>query len=55
MDNVFKEGELVYANENPALELIIRRYVQRVYYCRVKDGLDQNDLVYFERELTRKG
>ena len=54
-DNAFKVGDLVYANKNPAIELTVRRYIQRVYYCRVTKGLDQKDLIYFERELTAKG
>ena len=52
MENRYKEGEEVYATADPAQKLIIRRYVERVYYCRSKDKPDEKDLVYFERELA---
>ena len=50
-DNKYKEGQTVYANEAPDLELVIRRYVDRIYYCKVKEHSDRKELVYFEREL----
>ena len=52
MENKFKEGEEVYAKVNPALKLIIRRYVDRIYYCKIKKNPTQKELVYFEREIT---
>jgi hypothetical protein len=51
MVNKYKENQTVYAKKNPALKLIIRRYVDRIYYCRVQEFPDQKELVYFEREL----
>ena len=51
MENKYKEGQVVYAKENPTLKLVIRRYVYRIYYCKVQDAPDQKELVYFEREL----
>ncbi len=51
MENKFKEGSLVYAQEAPTTALIIRRYVERVYYCQVKDQPELKERVYFEREL----
>ena len=51
MDNIFKEGEEVYAKENPSLKLIIRRYVDRIYYCKIKENPALKELVYFEREI----
>lgn len=51
MENKFKEGEEVYAKVNPALKLIIRRYVDRIYYCKIKKNPTQKELVYFEREI----
>ena len=53
LDNKFKEGEIVYAKEYPTIPLIIRRYVHRVYYCRIVDDPENKELVYFERELTQ--
>ena len=51
MENKFKEGEEVYAKVNPSLKLIIRRYVDRIYYCKIKKNPAQKELVYFEREI----
>lgn len=52
MENKFKEGSEVYALVHPEIMLVVRRYVDRVYYCKVKDHPDQKELVYFERELA---
>jgi hypothetical protein len=51
MENKHKEGETVYAKEKPNVVLIIRRYVDRIYYCQIKAAPGGKDLVYFEREL----
>ena len=51
-DNKYKEGQVVYAIENPGLKLIVRRYLDRIYYCKVHEDPDHKDLVYFERQLT---
>ncbi len=51
MENKYKEGDIVCAKENPSQKLIVRRYVDKIYYCRVKDEPTAKELVYFEREL----
>jgi hypothetical protein len=51
MKNKFKEGELVHAKVNPTLNLVIRRFVDRIYYCTIQADPSHKDLVYFEREL----
>ena len=51
MENKYKEGEEVYAKVNPSLKLIIRRYVDRIYYCKIKINPTLKEPVYFEREL----
>ena len=51
MENKFKEGEVVCALENPTLKLVIRRYVDRIYYCKIQEDPTRKELVYFEREL----
>lgn len=51
LDNKYKEGEIVYARECPTIALIIRRYINRLYYCRIVDDPEGNELVYYEREL----
>lgn len=52
MENKFEEGSIVYATEAPTVALVVRRYVERVYYCTVKDHPELKDQVYFERELS---
>ena len=49
--NKFKEGEAVFANEKPSEKLLIRRYLDRIYYCR-SEFPSLKDVVYFERELS---
>ena len=50
-DNLYQEGAHICAKENPTLELVIRRYYQRIYYCSVVGEPERKQLVYFEREL----
>lgn len=51
MDNRFKEGDLVYAIEAPQVQLQVRRYVSRIYYCTIIGHLQKKEKVYFDREL----
>lgn len=51
MENKFKEGEVVRAKVNPNQNLIIRRYIDRIYYCKIQANPAGKELVYFEREL----
>lgn len=51
MENKFKEGEIVRAKVHPNQNLIVRRYVDRIYYCKIQENPGHKDLVYFEREL----
>jgi hypothetical protein len=44
-------GAKVFAKAIPDELLIIRRFVAKIYYCKLADDSDANDLVYFEREL----
>lgn len=50
-DSRYRAGEEVFAKENPELALVVRRYIDRIYYCRVRDDADHKELVYFDREL----
>lgn len=54
MENLYKEGDVVCAKENPTLKLVIRRYVDRIYYCKVQADPNAKELVYFERELVNE-
>lgn len=51
MENKYKEGEIVYAKVNPEVKLVIRRYVDKIYYCKFPDEPARKELVYFEREI----
>ncbi len=51
MTNKYKEGSVVCAIENPTQKLRIRRYVDRIYYCKIQKDPALKELVYFEREL----
>jgi hypothetical protein len=51
MENKYKEGQVVYAKVDPGLKLVIRRYVDRIYYCKVQNDPTRKELVYFEREI----
>lgn len=50
-DQRYKVGEKVVAKAIPEVPLQIRRFVDRIYYCRLINDPDSRDLVYFEREL----
>ncbi len=52
IQNKYNPGDVVYAKVNPTLSLVIRRYIDQVYYCKVQGDPDRNELVYFERELV---
>ena len=51
-DNVYKQGSLIYAKENPALQLVIVAYCQRIYYCAPATDIKGKQRAYFERELV---
>lgn len=50
-EHKFKEGETVYAKEAPAIALVVRRYIDEIYYCKIADKTGLKELVYFQREL----
>ncbi len=54
MENKYKEGDVVTAKENPTKKLVIRRYVDRIYYCKIQGEPDAKELVYFEREFVNE-
>jgi hypothetical protein len=49
--NKFSDGETVFERINPGQKLMVRRYVNKIYYCMVEDFPNRKDLVFFEREL----
>ncbi len=50
-DNIYPVGSLITALENPALQLKIVKYYQRIYYCEVDGNQSLKQLAYYEREL----
>lgn len=50
-DNIYQVGSTIFAKENPALKLTIRKYYQRIYYCVDASNPTHKERVYFEREL----
>jgi hypothetical protein len=50
-ENKFKNGELVFERTNPYQKLMVSRYADRVYYCKIVDAPTRKELVYFERDL----
>jgi hypothetical protein len=52
MDNKYPEGSLVYAIAAPEERMVIKRYIDRRYYCRQQKDAAQKERVFFERELT---
>jgi len=51
MENKYKEGAVVFSKMDPTLKLVVRRYVKRIYYCKIQEDPGRKELVYFEREL----
>lgn len=51
-DNIYAEGSFIYAKEHPEVKLVIRRYLDDIYYCKVASNPLEKERVYFERELS---
>ena len=49
--NKYSAGDEVYAKKDPEIKLIVRRYVDSIYYCRFPNEPDRKELALFEREL----
>lgn len=52
MEAKFKTGDIVYERVRPSQQLIIKRYVDLLYYCATPERSHGKTLVFFERELT---
>lgn len=51
MDTIYKSGTLITAYCDPNNQLIINRYLDRIYYCEAVNDPTHRLLAYFEREL----
>ena len=52
VQNKYNPGDMVYAKVDPTLKLVIRRYIDRIYFCKIHEDPERKELVYFERELV---
>lgn len=52
VQNKYNPGDVVFAKVDPTLKLVIRRYIDRIYYCKIQQDPERKELVYFERELV---
>lgn len=50
-EHKYNEGDIVWALEAPNVKLVVRRYIDRIYYCKAFEDLEKKEKVYFEREL----
>lgn len=50
-NNSYAEGSVVFAKERPSTPMVIRRYMDQIYYCNDQQRPEDKDRVYFEREL----
>ena len=51
-ENKFEAGDTVYSKVNPDVKLVVRRYIDRIYYCKFAEDPDRKELALFERELV---
>jgi hypothetical protein len=52
VQNKYNPGDVVYAKIDPTLKLVVRRYIDQIYFCKVQEDPERKELVYFERELV---
>lgn len=52
LNQKYQNGEFVFALEAPEVKLIIKRYLDRIYFCENKDQPGSKLMAYFERELS---
>ncbi|UII32800.1 hypothetical protein LVD17_03000 [Fulvivirga ulvae] len=50
-ENKYKEGDIVYEKTNPDVKLVVRRYLNRIYYCKFQDDAGRKELALYEREI----
>lgn len=50
----FKAGETVFAKNNPKVELFVRRYIDRIYFCQFVGEYAKKEVALYEREIVPK-
>ncbi|MEQ8474421.1 MAG: hypothetical protein RIC35_24705 [Marinoscillum sp.] len=51
MENIFKPGDVVFAKNLPHIKLIVRRFEDEYYYCKVHNHPDNVEQFHYERDL----
>lgn len=51
-ENKYVAGDIVYEKVKPEVKLVVRRYIDRIYFCRLQDEPERKELALFERELV---
>jgi hypothetical protein len=49
---VFRTGDAVHERIHPTQKLIVRSYLNGLYYCEALEAPQRKQLVFFERELA---
>ncbi len=53
-ENKYKAGDAVYAKIKPDVKLVVRRYIDRIYYCKFFNEPNRKELALFESEIVEK-
>lgn len=51
LKNKYKQGEIVCEKIRPSQKLIVERYADGIYYCKLNESPHRKALVYLERDL----
>lgn len=51
-ENRYIAGDTVCSKINPEVKLVVRRYVQKIYYCQFPNEPERKELVFFDRDLV---
>lgn len=48
---LFKSGDIVFSTKANHIKLIVRRFADDVYYCRVHNHPESKEQFHYERDL----
>ncbi len=48
----YQAGDKVFAKVDPEIPLVVRRYVNRIYYCKFQNQPEKSEIALFEREIV---
>lgn len=51
MKHLFNPGDIVYAKRVPHVKLIVRRYEDEVYHCKVCNHPENRIQIHYEKDL----